>query len=88
MRRDNGPSPFAIGIFSAVIGLMAGATAVFFSDKKNRARVRKSVGDMQNQANSKLEEFTGLMSDASTANRKKMATNLRKMAKQLDAPKK
>ena len=88
MRRNGRPNPFSVGIFGALIGLLTGATVVYFSDRKNRVRVRRAIGDLETQAKAKLNEFSGILEDANTTSRKRMATNLRSMAKQLDAPKK
>lgn len=87
MRRNNGPSPLSAGLFGAMIGIMAGATAVFFSDRRNRERVREAVLNIEDQANQKLDEIREVATGAEQQSKKKLATNLRRLATQLDSGK-
>jgi gas vesicle protein len=83
-RDNNGTSPLTAGIIGGLIGVMAGATAVLMSDKKNREKVKEAVHDMESAANQKLDELKDVASGAEEQSRKKLATNLRKLATQLD----
>ena len=87
-RNNGGTSPLSAGLMGAIIGVMAGATAVFFSDRRNREKVRDAVLDMEERANLKLDELKKIAAGTEAQSKKKLASNLRNLATQLDSGKK
>jgi len=86
-RNNGGASPLSAGLIGALIGVIAGASAVFFSDRRNRKRVRDAVLDMEESANLKLDELKEMAAGTEAQGRKKLAGNLRRFATQLDSGK-
>lgn len=87
-RNNGGNSPLSAGLLGAMIGVMAGASAVFFSDRRNREKVRDAVLDMETRANLKLDELKEVAAGTEVQSKKKLASNLRSLATQLDSGKK
>ena len=83
-----GQSPLSAGITGALIGVIVGATAVFFSDKKNRDKVKEAIIDFEDHTNQKLEELKLAANSANEESKKKLAANLKKVATQLESSKK
>jgi len=71
-------------ITAAVLGALAGATVLFFSNEKNRQKTKKALTDVGDEANAKLAELKVVVDDANKQTKGKIATNLRSLAKQLD----
>ena len=78
------PSPVATGMFAALIGVAVGAATVFFSDPRNRKRVMKMAYDAGDEAAQKLDEFKLAANNANKTTKKKLAGNLKNLAKQLE----
>ncbi len=87
-RNNGGTSPLSAGLLGVIIGAMAGASAVFFSDRSNREKVRDAVLDMEARANLKLDELKEVAAGTEAQSKKKLASNLRILATQLDSGKK
>ena len=72
------------GFIGAVLGALTGAAVVFFADEKNRKKVKKAVVDVEDETKNKLAELKTVVDKTNKQTRKKIAVNLRNLAKQLD----
>ncbi len=84
MRNDR-QNILAISMFSALIGAIAGASAVFLANKENRVRVKQAILDFEDDASMKMEAIKETMHGASVQSKKKMARNLKSLADQIEA---
>jgi len=69
------------GVFPMLVGAVAGAAAVFFSDKKNREKAVKAV----NQSKAQVKKIASEVKKNPEAFAKKMAKNVTAQAKKMAA---
>lgn len=77
-RRDNS------GLVGFVLGALAGAVAVYLMSDENRTALKQKALDVNDEATKKLAELKDVVQGAEKGSKKKLATNLRKMAEQLE----
>lgn len=69
------------GLFPILVGAVAGAAAVFFSDKKNREKATKMVAN----GKTKLKKVSAEVKKNPEAYARKVASNVSKQAKKMVA---
>ena len=75
-------------LIAAVVGAVAGAAAVIFSDKKNRDKVVKATGDLKDKGEKKLGEIGQKAVDLKDEGRDKLVSGLESAKKKLEGPSK
>lgn len=75
----------AISMFSALMGAVAGASAVFLANKDNRVRVKQAILDFEDEAGMKMEALKDTVHGATAQNKRKMARNLKALAEQIES---
>ena len=81
---DRNRKSLSSGIIGVVLGAITGAAVVYFSDEKNRRKVKQAVVGIEDDAKNKIAELKTVVNNANKQTKRKIAVNLRNFAKQLD----
>lgn len=84
---QNNNSAAKSGIIGMVLGMVAGASLVFFAEPKNRTRIKDGVDQLDSDARNKLSDLKSSVAGANSKTKKALARNLKTFAQQLEAGK-
>ncbi len=84
---QNNNSAAKAGIMGAVVGMIAGASLVFFAEPKNRDRIKSSVDQLDADAKKKLSDLKSSITGANSKTKRALARNLKTFADQLESGK-
>jgi len=82
-RNDN--SVVRAGLMGVVMGIVAGAALAFFSEPKNRKKVKSGLDQLDSDSREKLSELKSSVVGANAKTKKALAKSLKSFVNQLES---
>lgn len=85
-RRDRGMNPLVAGIIGVIIGAVTSATAIFFSRKENRDKVKQKAGELKSKGGQVVDQIKSKAREMKETTREKAGQAQEEAKKEANKP--